>query len=183
MCNTSSSSRCTGIHGQVDSLGNFLKQPPYMWLPHHDLFMKVSAQVSSLPVNFRAVAWGVFTIWRNPGDRSHSGGRWCPATQVFTRSPGSSQLAVPCHWFSYYAALCALRHFHNNIERAWSPATNRSDSKDSCRKFDTSITSKAVTLVCETGSRAGPRARTSLRMNVRCKGAYLGTCTLQNAGF
>lgn len=31
---------------------------------------------------------------------------------------GSAQLAVLCHWFSYYATLCALRHFHNDLENA-----------------------------------------------------------------
>lgn len=32
-------------------------------------------------------------------------------------SPGSSQLAIPCHWFSSEAALSALHHFHNNMRR------------------------------------------------------------------
>lgn len=106
-------------------LREFLKTAPYTWLPHHDLFMEVSAQVGLLSPNLRAAAWGTFTTWKTlVAGRTEEAGDALPL-RCSPTPWGSAQLAVLCHWFSFYATLCALRHFHNDIENAWSSATNK----------------------------------------------------------
>lgn len=95
-------------------------------------------------------------------------------------SPGSSQLATPCHWFSSEAALSALRHLHNNMRRGCEALMQsevdgriRAGNYDDCR------------ILLEAGNldvgQARPRALTSLREGY--EEAYLLSRPPQNAGF